>query len=629
MQYTVFSDTFGGLNDYMARDKVGPGGATVSISTDISDGSLRNRFDDTKATLDVNGVWVTTDTYVPNNSQTIVPWGVGALGMTGRYAVARFGGRLYRSHKGFGAFPSDLDGIQYTSNSATPPTWDYFGLMTPGSPALSATRLSGGNVPVGLQTYFCTFYNALGQESPPTTTTINITTAGTIQVDLPRGYALCTTATGSPTLSSISATDITRFRLGMRLSGSANIPPNSYVIAIGSTTVTISQNAGGSSSSVIVYDAQILGTRLYRSNSNISVPRLVAQTSGFPTFNVTDNLADVSLGEQITVRETTDIPPGMRDVCISPNGTIVCVQNDGKLAYMSADASTKNRPIYNQGKVVPVPDSPLASIYALNKFIFPTVRGAFSVYIDNIFTSVPLIERIDDSEPCQALPHVYPVDVGGEVWWNTNKGIVSTNGQTIETVTKYTFSRSLAENCSICYGADFYNGEYLAYFAGISGILMSWSRQSGWKYLNNVNMSTSHPGTIGFHINQGCNIYTGFVESPFAVRLLYKSTSRLAGGTYQTGDWTGEKASSLKKFRKISALITGNVSIVPYVDNQSVGFSLTSTGSSIIPRRVSFWLPSVPESKGRSINLRITLDSADAQVEELGVWVGEQREPMP
>lgn len=627
MQYTVLSDTFGGLNSYMAPDKVGPGGATESIGTDVSTGSLQNRFNDLAGFLDLNGIWTTTDTYIPNNSKTIVPWKTGALGMEGRYAVARFGDRLYRSHKGFGAFPSDLDGIQYTSDTTTPPTWDYFGLMTPGAPALSATRTGVGNVPAGDQTYWCTFYNALGQESPPTTVTYNVSPAGTVSVTLPRGYATCNTSTTTNPniLTSVSSTG--KFRRGMRITGTG-IPTNTYVIDISSTTLTISKNATQTNTGVYIYDAQIQGTRLYRSNNNVSVPRLVVQTVGLAATTATDNLADLSLLEQITVRDTTDIPAYMRDVCISPNGTMVCVQADGKLAYMSAAPTPENRPIYNPGKVVSIPDSPLASIYALSKFIFPTIRGAFSVYLDNVFSDVPLVERIDDSEPCRALHHVYPVDVGGEVWWNTNKGIVSTNGQTIETVTRYTFSRTMAENCSICYGADFYNGQYVAYFAGTFGTLMSWSRQTGWTYIN-ANMSTSSPGTIGFHINQGCNVYTGFVESPAAVRLLYKSTNRRAGGTYQTGDWTGEKASSLKKFRKISALLTGDVSINPYVNGVPVGSTLTSTGSATVPRRVSWWLPAGPESKGRSLSLFITLDSAEAQIEELGVWVGEQREPMP
>lgn len=628
MQYVLLTNQFGGLNTYLTPSKVGPAGAVEATGVDTSEGSLQNRWDDTKPALS-SGVWTDTDTYVPATSQTIVPWGVGALGMTGRYAVARFGGRLYRSHKGFGSFTT-LRGIQYTSDTNTPPTWDFLGLFQPGEPAFAVASTgtgTGTKLNAGTYTYYCTFYNALGQESSPASASVTLSTSNYVSVTLPKAYTKCTTTGGSPTLTSLA--DIGRMRLGMRLTGS-NIPANTYITAIDTTagTVTLSANVNGSgtTTNVLIWDAQVVGTRVYRQGDGIDTPLLVAQTANLTTTTFTDNIANASLGEALTTIGTADIANNLRDISISPTGVLLCASDGNTVTYLSLVTPS----IYDPAKVIQVADSPLTTIYALNRFICPTTRGAFTVTIDDAILGLPIVQTIDDTEPSQISYNVYAVDVGGAVWWNTNKGIVQTDGNTIETVTRYTINRDIAEYFCNCYGAEYYNGDFLAYLQAGPAVcrLFRYNRANGWSIISNL-MSFSSPGALGFHINDGCIIYTGSTaDSPAAVRRLEKGSTRLANGIYWTGEWVGAKQTALKKFRKVSAVFTGSVSIQPYVDGQSVGPPLTGT-SAVVNKseRQSWWLPS--GTKGRSVSLRVTLTSAGADVQELGVWVGEEREAMP
>lgn len=631
MQYTVLVNSFGGLNTYMSPDKVGPSGAVESLGVDVSSGVLRNRFSDLKATLTSN-VYTGYDTYVPDSSKVIVPWGTGALGMTSRYAVARFGGRLYRSHKGFGTFPSTLKGIQYTSDiggGATPtlPTWDYLGLMTPGSPAFSvAVAATGIAVLPGDYTYWCTFYNALGQESPPTKTAVlNVTTAKNVTVTLPQGYTKAYFNSGA---NGITVDDGTKLRVGMRITGTY-IPANTYVTSIEissgsppSALVGISNNTTNASGAggVYIYDAQVVGVNVYRQGGAISVPLFVKSALiSAASSGMTDDVTDSNLGDALETIGSADMIDGLRDISISPSGVLLCAGPNNTVVYMSLVTPT----IYNAAQSIKVPDSPLSTIYALERFVCPTIRGAFTVTIDDAILGLPVVQQIDDTEPCQVSYNVYPVDVGGEVWWNTNKGIVSTNGSTIETATRYTFDRTLAEECTDCYGADFYNGEYLAYIG--SGKLLSFTRQSGWTTVTSSLKTSTNAGALGYHINDGCMIMTGWNESPASVRKLFKHTVRLSGGVYKTGDWSGDKMSSLKKFRKFSAVFWGQAKFQPYIDGAPCGSEITYTNGDMT--RTSFWLPS--GSKGRTFSLKITCSSTFTQVEEIGVWVGEQREPMP
>lgn len=629
MQYVLLANDFGNLNTYMSSRKVGPTASVESVGVDVTAGCLQGRLADVKPTLS-SGVWTGYDTYVPAASQTIVPWGIGALGMTGRYAVARFGGRLYRSHKGQGPFPTGVRGVQYTSDTgggATPtlPTWDYLGINTPGNPAFSVASTTGAaSLPAGSYTYYCTFYNALGQESPPATSSVSFTSAKDVTVTLPTAYAKCTFSSGANLIFATSATDGARLRVGMRITGTY-IPANTYITAIASnnTDITISNQTTGTTGAggVAIWDAQIVGTRVYRMGAGIDTPLLVQQTA-LGTASFTDQTANANLKEALTTASTADMPTALADIAISPTGVLLATTTENRVVYMSLVTPS----IYDPSKAIKVAEPPLTTIYALNRFICPTIRGAFTVTIDDAILGLPVVQTIDDTEPCQVSYYVYASDVGGAVWWNTSKGIVQTDGNTIETVTRYTFARATATKFRDCYGADYYNNEYLAILEDETGAsLYRFNQATGWTVITR-GMSTTSPGALGFHIGDGCIIYTGnSADSPAAVRKLDSTSSRTASGYYKTGEWLGEKMSALKKFRKVSLLYTGSVSVQPYVDGAAVGGLLTGVNATMTRR--SWWLPA--GTKGRTMALKVTLLTADTSVQEMGVWVGEEREPMP
>lgn len=628
MQYVLLNDKYGGLNTYLSPDKVGPGGAVEMFGVDISDGELKNRIGDEQPLLDVNNVFTYTDTYIPATSKTIVPWKTGAIGMTGRYSVARFGDRLYRSHKGFSGFPADLNSIQYTSDTSTPPTWDILGLFNSATPTFSvASAGSGSNVPAGTYVYYCTFYNAAGHESPPISSSQLVLSSNTnVTVTLPKGYTTATFSNGS---TSITVVDRTSLRTGMRIAG-AGIQSGTYITNIVDTTppaatVTISKTtSAGNVANNYIYDAQISGIKIYRQNINtMTQPLLVKTVTGLSNTTTTDDVVPTSLGLPLETLNNSNMITGLRDVCISPSGTLMCVGPSSTLYYFSV----VDPGLFDATKFIKVADAPMAMIYALDRFICPTLRGAFTVTIDDAILGIPIIQIIDDTEPCQVSYNTYVTDVGGAVWWNTNKGIVQTDGNTIETVTKFTFAKPTVSKFVDCYGAEYYNNDYVAYLADESGYstLYKFNRQTGWTILNNYIDKDS--GTIGFHINLGCSIYTGKkVSGSNSVYLLeYYQTTRQSSGFYKTGDWTGDKTSSLKKFRKVSVLFYGYIKVTPYVDGVQVGSQIVLSNSTMT--RNSFWLPS--GTKGRTFAIKISDIGQDTIVQELGVWVGEQREPMP
>ena len=102
---------------------------------------------------------------------------------------------------------------------------------------------------------------------------------------------------------------------------------------------------------------------------------------------------------------------------------MIFVQQDGNIAYLNIGSTN----LYIPTRSIDPPDSPLASIYALGRFIFPCKRGAFALSIEDV-TGIPIVSMIDADEASEGSSNVYCVDTGGEVWWNTSKGIMGTDG---------------------------------------------------------------------------------------------------------------------------------------------------------------------------------------------------------
>lgn len=625
MQYVLFTDKFGGYNGYMDPGKVGPSGSVLSEDIDTTDGTLKGRVQDTQYSSPY-------DTTVAADSKTIVPWSNGALGMPLRLAVQRYGGRLYRSHKGTSSFPASLNCIQYTS-SAEPstvaePTWDCLGLSPPIAAPTASASTSSGTLGIGTYTYFVTFYNAIGHESAPSPS-VTASLSGTGKIDLasvPKRYGTIT-FTANQSTATITSGHEYQFRAGMRIvCPTANvIDGGRYITSINYSTraITLSSAAGSVGGLQDVYDAQLTGRKIYRQASDAVIAEYIGSIADMTTTSFSDT--GYEAGSSIdTVGK--GIPLSPRDIAISPSGIMTCVDGYGNIAYFSLLSPG----LYDASANVKPPSTPLASIYALNRFIFPTQEGAFSVSIEDP-TGFPVVGIIDNDEPCLSSDFVYCLNVGGVVWWNTEKGIVSTDGNSILNITRYVFNSQDNEGLKYCFGAINVNDDVYIYS---TNCIFSYKKETGWSRwsLNGApSLSPSNTyGSIGFHRGNGGVIYTG--GGNYVWRIAFgsyaKSTAR-----YRTGSWSGEHSSNLKKFRKLSVVYSGSGSaqLRAYVDGQAVGSPLSITATSTT-QRSSFWLPS--GIKGREVQVDIYLSTGsgagdNVSIQELGVWVGEQREAMP
>lgn len=630
MQYTLFTNKFGGYNTYLDPDQVGPQGSTASLRTDVTQGPLKPRLGDTA----LDGA--TDSTLIPPGSKTIVPFADRAVGMLERLATALWGGRIYRSHKGFGAWAStDIDCIQYTKDVepgtiTAQPVWDCLGLFQPAS-GPTATLDSSGSLPIATYKYVVTFYNALGHESRPSAESSPVTTtSGNQTIDLtniPISYGTITTnGTTAATTTSNS------LRVGMRLVGQY-LTADTYVTAIDLSVspyqVTLSQTATAGTG--WFRDAQIIGRRIYRFSNTSNTFQLVKQIADLTTTSDSDT--GWTATSQIQTADSFEIPRYPRDVAISPGGVMIFVQQDGNIAYLNIGSTN----LYIPTRSIDPPDSPLASIYALGRFIFPCKRGAFALSIEDV-TGIPIVSMIDADEASEGSSNVYCVDTGGEVWWNTSKGIMGTDGLSIKPITRYTHSLERNRAMKDAFGALNFNGEILFYtrrnLQFSDGVIYVFNPQSGWSELEVIlKSSVENNGALGAHLGNGFAVYSpGPNDGHLYSYSIASQATRVLSATYKTGEWSGERASQLKKFRKVSLLYkqpssTGALPRVSvYIDGKSTPVIQATIPDATDKTRFSFWLP--PETKGRTISLFISLAST-TEIEEIGIWVGEQRGPMP
>lgn len=621
MEYTLFTNKFGGLNTYLDPEEVGPDGAVEAVAVDLTQGPLQGRLAD-KA--------ISETTVFPASSQTIVPYSNGALGMSERYAVAVWGSRIYRSHKGFGPWAAtDITCIQY-ANSPEPaaianPQWDCLGLSKPANPLTAGGPFAGGSLAVDTYTYVVTFYNALGHESVPSQASNAITTTSGNQTisltNIPIYYANITT---DGTVNATVTSDVVanHIRVGMRIVG-VNIPSNTYVVSISGTSVVLSNPATGTGTAGF-RDEQLTGRKIYRSSIQSQTYQFIAQIADMSTTTLSGDDNGLTAQGAISTEFNSAIPAFVRDIAISPGGVMTFVQPDGNIAYLNIGSTA----LYRPDRVIRPPDSPMTSIYALGRFIFPCKRGAFSLSLEDV-TGIPIISMIDADEASEGSLNVYALDTGSQVWWNTNKGIMSTDGLSIKPVTRYTHSLDRNKSMRNCYGMLYFNGDIYIYTDlnqfRTSAVIYVFNQNTGWSEAQSfTTASAGRFGTIGSELGTGNIVYT---KDPAVGSIYYElssDTSRVSYFAYRTGEWVGEKVSQLKKFRKIAFAYSGSGGFVVYVDGTTVHADALPNSANIT--RQSFWLPS--GTKGRSISVKINGNDTTV-IDEISLWVGEQRGPMP
>lgn len=627
MQYTLFTNKFGSFNDYLDPAETGPSGAIESIGTDLAQGPLRGRLGD-QAIADATDLIL-----IPPTSKTIVPFSNRAIGMDERLAVVSWGGRLYRSHKGFGGFSNtDIDCVQYTTNLepgsiTAQPQWDCLSLFSPDA-APSYSVAGSGSLAIDSYKYAVTFYNALGHESAPAEGTATVsTTSGNQTINLTGISIKYGDITTNGTISATTTSN--SLRTGMRISGQY-IASGTYIVSVDYTVspfaVTLSQAATGSGTGWFI-DAQIIGRKVYRYSVASEAFQLVSQIADITTTTLTDN--GLAATTALNTQTNAPIPRFPRDIAVSPGGVMTFVQSDGDIAYFSLASAG----LYDASKAIRPPFSPMASIYGLGRFIFPCTRGAFSISIEDV-TGIPIISMIDADEISAASNNVYCLDIGSQIWWNTNKGVMSTDGLSITPVTRFQFSSDRNIALVNCYGALYFNGDVYIYAnrdpLGQQATIYVFNKNTGWSEVEIIPATSGANGrfgTIGAYLG---SLYSSilYTKDPLGVSadtwIFSGSGSKRFSWSYKTGQWVGEKISQLKKFRKIAFIHTGSFDFSVKI-NGNVIFNGSKTGTTSV-ERTSFWLP--PESKGRTISVDIT-GYSDATIEEISLWVGEQRGPMP
>jgi hypothetical protein len=689
MQYVMLSDRFGGLNTYLNPDKVGPGGAQEVVGVDVSTGALE-------------GLFVSQAEPTPSFlAKTILTFKGANKSYNKRYTYSEFGGYLYRSPKGYSTTTLDggLSGIQYSSDGDT---WNSLSMYTPifvtmpspralvwrgawnsatayvvndvveylGSSYLSiqngtnrqpntqtaywtltsligADNITGspaGRMSVGTYEYVITYKNALGHESGPSFPLEAVLTGTDNAVYLDVSSNAFWTATVSNTnnnVFTIGAQAAALLRVGMRVNAGPGLPK--VIQSISGTTVTLETNTGASpGASIVVSDAQIVWTVIYRRQIGVTTEFLfVGETTGSIYLDVQSN---AELGRALTTSGCAQIPAGSRNLAINPFGTLFANVNDSVFYFsLVVGVAGAGAGLYRPTQSFSTSGTIMASIYALDRFMFFTINRNFSVFLDDAISGIPVLKFIENSEPCQLSNYVYPIEYGGQVLWNTSNGILSTDGNSITSITKLVFKKQENELFKDCFGSISFND--VAYFllpdisadtGGNNRALYKLTKENGWaKVFIIKNLSGSTEGSLGFWQavvsgtpgNAMCSYAAQSSGGAINLVSVESSNTRQSAGDYWTGEWVGEKHSALKKFRKISALFRGSIEIEIYIDGNALPNKLSGNNGSAT-KRVSWWLP--PAIKGRAISLKITrTTSAYSVVEELGVWVGEQRREMP
>jgi hypothetical protein len=630
MQYVMLSDRFGGLNTYLNPDKVGPTGAQEMFGADVSTGALTNSFTSQFASPDPS--------FLPKTLLTFK--GVTKL-YAERYATAQYGGVLYRSHRGWEWYQAGLpNGIQYSTNGNT---WDILTIPQPPSAAGAATVTgSGGSIAIGTYEYVFTFKNALGYESAPSGPATAAVTANNSKVTLNLPPRVTTGATTINQTAVLSVADIGKIRVGMRLAASGGIPANAYVTEVNNITNAFLMSLPATSTATSnIIDAQITTINIYRKGGGIT-EYLFVDSRPMGTATYEDTKANTSLGSLLTTQGCDQLPPNVKNLTINPSGTLMCVDSSENILFFSlSNVANANPGLYRPEQSIKSPDIVMASIYALDRFTFFTDNRNFSIFLDNALDGLPALKFIEDSEPCRLSNFVYPVEYNSRIFWNTSNGIMTTDGSSISLFTRYTFKKEENQAFINCYGSVSYNDAVYFYLpdplTGTATSSIRWiykfTEEHGWSKVFGIPIpAAGADGSIGFFDQEGVACGYGpdsTIPGDTANKLRYAENSRLRGnnGVYWTGEWTGDKHSALKKFRKISALFSGPIEIEIYIDGVALP-NKVSADNGTATKRISWWLPAA--TKGRAISLKVTLGlTTTAVVEELGIWVGEQRREMP
>lgn len=629
MEYTLLTKTWGGMNYRLDPAAIGPGAAQDVKGIDLSDGTVKNDYQVLFTTLAFNvtssGYFGASQVKSTSGNATRADYDFG-----NPYTYHAYGERVIRVPRyaiTSGWVP------QYTTSSVAP-VWQALGIKKPvvGSFAMAS---GGAGALTGAYKAVVVFYNAFGDESARSS---EVTfTAASNDIDysgIPIGYG-----TGDLN-SSTSITNVANpsyFRVGMRITAPAGIPAGTYVTAISGTTITISQAATATTVGVQLQDAQVTGRRIYRtiaggSDYYLAVTIADVTTTTYAGDNTTD--AALVLLDALVTDADHDVLPATYGATLSPDGWLMGItgstnDNTPDLCFAQGAFYFLSKATYR----IESANKPTQVFYGLNRFIVFTsmeiwfVLGDEPGNFDVLKTSVVA----PTANGATYYGGVHPVEMpDGSVWFLSSYGVTRFDGASIERLTERVFTD--AQNGSIGYNslaAVTDKGRYILITtldSRSTSVALMWDPLvPGWRCIDAGGTLTPSAFTGAAWVDNSVSpaklyYYMGDEESQ-----TYPSAGLGTNGIYWTGEWTGERHSDLKKFRRVSVLHNGNVTVQPYVDGAVAGSAQPLTRATL--GRSVFWLPS--GTKGRGVSVKMTLTNTAAEVHEVGVWVGEERGPMP
>lgn len=628
MQYTLLTNRFGPMNLRLDPAALGPALAQNSEGVDVAGGVAVN---DTNVGFTTLAYKVTSSgTFAGNQVKSTDDATSSEYDFGNPYTYHAYGDRVIRVPRALitaGWVP------QYATQAAFP-TWHALGIKAPvvGSFAMAS---GGGGAPDGTYRAVVVFYNAYGDESPPTASVSFTAASNDIDYSgIPIGYG-----TGDITNTSTSLTNVTnisRFRVGMCItSPTAGIPAGTYITAISGTTITLSKAATATAATITLQDVQVTGRRIYRTTAGGTTYYLAVDIGNVTaTTSTGDNTADAALAVAaiLPTEVDDDVLPACYGATVSPDGVLMAVLGTAgsqDVVFTKSDASM----LWNPDYALDVGVKPQQCFYGLSRFLIFTrseiffVLGSSGADFDLIKSSA----QAPVNNPATYYGGANPVEMpDGSVWFTSGMGVTRFDGSSAEAITRDVFTEN--QNASIgayTFAAVVDRGRYVAVTSiderTMTRALLFDPAIGGWRWLTNGDNASITRTTGAAWVDNSLSPPRLYYYLNTSQCLTYPNVGAGTNGVYWTGEWSGERRSSLKKFRRVSVLHDGRILVQPYVNGVAAGssqdFTRTSLGRSV------FWLPS--ETRGRAVSVKLTLVNTAAEVHEIGVWVGEERGPMP
>lgn len=636
MQYNLVTNTFGGVNYKLAPKNIGPNNAQAVDRTEVSAGVLRGQWaDEAYATeaygfskYDYNGVII-------NDLDT-------------RRVYAEYGGRLVRSCY---APIANCVAPQYSTDAST---WHILGVKGPAAACTAADSGAGAGL-TGTYTYYVTFYNVFGDESPPSAGSTPIAIVDNLMSlsVIPIGYGTGTITNGLPTITTV--TNVSYFRVGMRIqSPTAGIPAGAYITGISGTTITMSANATAGVGGITLQDAQVTGRKIYRSGGTVASTLLVTTLADITTTTYSDSTTDVLLGAAITT-SGYDVFGAIGGISIAPNGVMggILAGSTAGRGYQFHFSEVGLPGLRKSTDYITLPEEGVSTFYGLDRFLVFTIGTPYSIAgsgrtdFEAQKANAPAPIRANGTTTCWAAP----VQMDDAVWFTSLAGLMAFSAGGVQCISHPNFTQRQAEYLHLnCVGATRHGRKYL---------LMSTHEPSSAtpSVYENLFIYTHDPDIAGNWYTQGGGVgyITGgiptgtvYYSKTLNRSLYYCSTSAGVGATkvladgyagsatpetsvsYWTGEWVGDSELTLKKLRKFSAVYKGALAVYVYVDGVSVATIAMPTRTAI--GRGTAWLPS--GTRGRAVSLKLIMGYVYGygfvpEVHEVGVYVGEQRQAAP